>query len=199
VDPEIVVEAPSVIAPVTTIRSTLIQSSLAALRSRGHFERYVTLVSPAHRAAILETLAPEWLPVEVGHAHYRACDALELSPTELREMGEEVGERIQGTFIATLIRSARTVGLTPWLTLSQFQRLRERLSPGGGVVVVKTGPKDATIEARQIPLFGHAYFRAAFGGVIGSAIKLGAGKGVSVRLTTVSGFEQRTVYKCSWV
>ena len=54
-----------------------------------------------------------------------------------------MGERIQGTFIGTLVQRARMVGLTPWVVVPQFERLRERLLQGGAMEVVKVGPKTA--------------------------------------------------------
>jgi hypothetical protein len=199
VEPEVLIALPGHVAPVTTIRSTLIQSSLNTLRKRGHFERYLGLVNPRHKAALLETLAPEWLPLEVAVAHYTACDALQLTSGELMEIGEDVGERIQGTFIGTLVRKARTVGLTPWVPLGQFQRLWERLITGGGVSLTRTGPKDCTVDCRMLELCQYNYFRAAFCGVIASGIKLGAGKAVTVRVHSAANFGQRCLFKCSWV
>ena len=197
--PETLIALPRVLGPVTGVRSTLIQSSLDTLRRRGHFERYLQVLEGRHRATLLESLAPEWLPLEAATAHYTACDALELSTTELMEIGEDVGTRIQGTFIGTLVRSARSVGLTPWVPLAQFQRLWERLMQGGGVSLTKTGPKDCSVEIRMQPLFEYTYFRTAFGGVIAAGIKLGAGKSVTVRAAGVGQYAQRAVLKASWV
>lgn len=199
VEPEVLIALPAAVKPVTSVRSTLIQSSLNTLRKRGHFERYLTLVSQQHKPALLETLAPEWLALEIAEAHYAACDALQLASNELLEIGEDVGERIQGTFIGTLVRKARTVGLTPWVPLGQFQRLLERLMMGGGVSLTRTGPKDCTIDCRMVGLCHFDYFRAAFCGVIASGIKLGAGKAVTVRMHSSGNFAQRCVFKCSWV
>lgn len=196
---EALIALPTTIARVTVVRSTLLQSSLSTLRKRGHFDNYLRHLDVAHKAVILETLAPEWLPVEVAMAHYQACDALELSVAELQEIGEDVGSRIQGTFISTLVRNARTLGLTPWVPLGQFNRLRERLMDGGGVAIDKTGPKDAIVDLRQVQLFKCTYFRVAYCGVIASAIKLGAGKGVRVRVTSGGNFDQRCLFACSWV
>lgn len=199
VSPEVLIALPSTISPVTAIRSTLIQSSLNTLRKRGHFERYLRLVSPQHKAALLESLAPEWLPLEVANAHYRACDELGLSTGELLEIGEDVGERIQGTFIGTLVRKARTVGLTPWVPLGQFERLWGRLIMGGAVGLTRTGPKDCSVDNRMLDLCQYDYFRAAFCGVVASGIKLGAGRAVTVRVSSAGHFAQRCVLTCSWV
>jgi hypothetical protein len=196
---EVIIALPTAPAPVAAVRSTLIQSSLHTLRARGYFERYLTHLSPVHRAVIVETLAPEWLSIDAALAHYAACEALNVSQSELHEMGESVGERIQGTFIGTLVRKARTVGLSPWVPLGQFQRLWERLMQGGGVGVLKTGPKDCTVDVRMLPLARYDYFRTAFCGVIASGIKLGAGRAVAVRVAPSVSYEQRCMFKCAWV
>lgn len=175
------------------------QSSLNALRKHGHFSRYVEMVDPRHRARILDSLAPEWLPLEVGDAHYRACDALALSAEQMQRMGEDVGDRIQGTFLGTIVRRARVAGLTPWLPLSHFHRLWERLMLGGGVALYKTGPKDARVEINMLPLARYNYFRVGFCGVITAGIKLGAGRAVNVRLDTSRDYSQRLIFNAAWV
>jgi hypothetical protein len=197
--PEVLIALSATPLPVRAIRSTLIQSSLNTLRKRGHFERYAQLVSPQYKTTLLETLAPEWLPLDMAAAHYAACDALELSQQELVDIGEDVGERIQGTFISTLVRKARTVGLNPWVVLGQFERLWGRLIEGGAVGLTRTGPKDGTVDARNLPLCQYNYFRVAFCGVIASGIKLGAGKAGTVRVANTGNFGQRCLFKCSWV
>ncbi|HEX5657010.1 MAG TPA: hypothetical protein VFX59_07430 [Polyangiales bacterium] len=196
---EVLIPVATVISPLTGVRSTLIQSSLHTLRVRGHFERYLQLVDPACKASLLESLAPEWLNPTLAHAHYAACDALELGADELLSIGEAVGDRIQGAFIGTLVRRARAIGLTPWVMIPQFGRLRERLLLGGSMQVNKVGPKDITVDMRVLPLCEYAYFRAAFCGVVGTVIKLGAGRSVVVRIANSSGFAKRCVFRCSWV
>jgi hypothetical protein len=185
--------------PVTEVRSTLLQSSLGSLKNRGHFERYLTLIDPTYRQLILQSIAPEWLPIAAGMAHYDACQRLELTNSELIDLGEDVGARIQGTFIGTIVRKARTVGLTPWVPLAQFQRLFERLMQGGGVALYRTAPKDCRIEVFQLPLGRFPYFRSAFCGVIASGIKLGGGRAVTVRAASERDAESRLVYRASWV
>ncbi len=112
-------------------RSTLVQSSLNTPASARSLRALTWRCStPTHRDTILSSLAPEWLPIDVAMAHYAACDALQMSALELHEIGEEVGNRIQGTFLGTIVRRARAVGLTPWITLAQIERLWDRLFEG---------------------------------------------------------------------
>lgn len=196
---ECVIALPSSIRPVTAVRSTLIQSSLTTLKEHGYFERYLAELNTRHRDTILQSLAPEWLPLDVAVAHYGACDALRLSNDQLLSVGESVGNRIQGTFIATLLKRARSIGLTPWVPFGQFDRLWQRLMQGGAVALYKKGPKDASIDVRNLPLARFTYFRAAFCGVIASGAKLGAGRAVSVRISDAREVETRLVFTVSWV
>jgi hypothetical protein len=196
---ECLIALPSPVVRVTEVRSTLLQSSLNTLRERGHFDRYLKLLDPAQREVILGTLAPVWLPLTSAIKHYEACEALQLGSDELMQVGEDVGNRIQGTFIGTIVKKARTVGLNPWVPLSQFHRLWERLMQGGAVGLYRVGPKDVRIEVRMLPLARYAYFRSAFCGVIASGIKLGAGRAVTVRIVETRPFEERLVFRGSWV
>jgi hypothetical protein len=195
---EVLISLPETLQPVSAVRSTLIQSSLESLRNRGHFDRYLKLVDPRFRERILGTIAPEWLDVGLALAHYEACDALALGHEELIEIGEAVGERIQGTFVAMIVRRARVLGLTPWVPLAQLQRLWDRLITGGGVSLVRTGPNEARVEVCLLPLAQFGYFRGGFSGVISSAIKLGAGRNVNIRVLPSVQYEQRCVFRCSW-
>jgi hypothetical protein len=196
---EVILELPRQVEPLSAVRSTLIQSSLNTLRQRGHYPTYLELVDPRWRQQIVDSLAPEWLPIELAHAHYAACDALKLTHTEQLEIGASVGDQIQGTFIGTLVKRARTIGLTPWVPLGQFQRLWERLLQGGAVGMRRTGLKDAEIEMRNLTLARYSYFRAAFCGLIASGIKLGAGRAVHVRVAEFQRPEQRVCFKAQWV
>jgi hypothetical protein len=69
---------------------------------------------------------------------------------------------------------------------------------GGGVSLVRTGANEARADVCLLPLAQFGYFRAAFCGVIASAIKLGAGKNVNVRVLPSVQHQQRCVFRCSW-
>ena len=168
---EVVVRHAAPARPADQVRSTLLQSSIASLRRSGHFDDYLRLLAPEHRATIVESLAPAWLPIEVGAAHYRACDALQLSLTEQLAMGETVGDRIQGTFLATMMKSARAAGFDPMVPISQFDRFWARVFQGSSVQVTRTGPKDIEVEVARAQLTRIAYFRTALAGVVRVAVK----------------------------
>jgi hypothetical protein len=150
---------------VTSIRSTLLVSSLRSIRDRSFFDRYLELLPERYHDTVRSVIAGVWLPIDLGMAHYEACDALGFSAAEQITIGREVGAKIQGTLIGTMLRMATGAGMTPWVALAQYQKLRDRLLMGGGVVVTKLGPKEASVELVSMPLSRIPYFRCAFRGL----------------------------------
>jgi len=139
--------------------------ALGAFAGGGYGDRYFELLPARHHDAVRTCFAGVWLPIELGLAHYEACDALGLSTLEQFAIGKEVGLKIQGTFLGTMVKLAKRTGVTPWLCLGQYQRLYDRLFVGGGVIVTRLGPKEARIEGLGLPLSRIPYFRTAFRGL----------------------------------
>ena len=185
-------------AKVTHVRSTVLSSSLQTLRKRGHYENYLEHLPEEHHEAVLMTLAPTWLDVSHGVAHYSACDALKLPSAELKIIGNAVGDRIQSTFLGTLARGARQAGVSPWLPLGRVDKIWTRLMQGGDVAVFKTGPKDARVEIRDCALANIPYFRIAFTGVIHGAASVFAARVLVRDLPKLSG-HGKMVFRLSWV
>lgn len=183
----------------STIRSTVLQSSLASLRARGHFAAWSALIDPVHRTAIVESLAPGWMPMEIALAHYEACEAMRLPMSEQTALGEAVGDRIQGSFLATLMRTARAAGYNPLVLLRQFDRLWARVFQGGSVQLTLTGPKDLDIELRGLPLCRIPYFRVGFCGVVRAGIAFSGVKTSIVRAQAYSPQSQAFVMHAAWV
>src|SRR5271165_4823087 len=77
----------SEVPPVTSFRSTWLVSSVAAVRSRGLFERYLEGLPLRYHEVISGSVAGVWLPVEVAVAHYEACETLKLPPEEQLAIG----------------------------------------------------------------------------------------------------------------
>jgi hypothetical protein len=181
----------------TGVRSTLLASSLRSLRGHGLYDVYLARVDPAWREAILDAVAGIWLPIDAALAHYRACDTLGLTPAQQMEIGREVGDRVHGTFLGTMIRSARTAGVTPWTALGYTGKLYERLFVGGGACVLKVGPKDARCELAGNPLVDLTYFRNAFRGLYQVGVELFCTKAYVVEIPRAStpGF---CALKISW-
>ncbi|MDB4990882.1 MAG: hypothetical protein JWN04_6060 [Myxococcaceae bacterium] len=187
------------IAPAFSVRSTLIQSSLATLKVEGLFERYLGLVEPSYRPVILESIAPSWLPMDVGIAHYRACDALALSTEEMIAIGTSVGDRMQGAFMDALTRAARAMGVTPWGLVKRFHVLWGRLFQGGSFEVLRVGPKDLTIEIRGASLCHFAYFRHALCGVVRAAYKYVGVRVAYVRIAGWNADQDSFCMRAAWV
>ena len=149
------------------VRTTLIVSSLQSLRKRDLYQRYMDLLPPEHHATVRSMIAGQWVPMRVAEAHYDACEALGFDRREVNAIGREVGDRIEGTFLATMVRMAGSVGATPWTALSYVDRLYDRVfAGGGGAGVFKLGPKDAEFHFVGVPLCRIPYFRSAMAGVV---------------------------------
>lgn len=171
-------------------------SALAALRERGHFERYLGAIDAKSREILLTSVAGTWLPVDLVMRHYTACESLGLSNDECFAMGNAVGARMHQN-VLHLVRSLATgAGVTPWTAASRYESFWTRLFDGGGFRIVKVGPKDGLTEFFQLPIAQFAYFRAAFCGVSQVGISLFTTKAyVRVVGTSKDGFSVRS----SWV
>jgi len=183
---------------VYAVRSTLIASSILALRARGLYESYLSLLAGEHRETVLGAVAGSWLDVKAAIAHYEACDALGLSAADQRAIGEEVGDRAQKTFFGFLIRSASSAGMTPWNAFELVHRARERMYQGGDVQVERLGPKEARVTCVGLPLARIAYFRRGFLGVQAAGIRLFA-RHVYAREATELSSATTFVSVLSWV
>jgi AraC-like DNA-binding protein len=136
-----------------------------------------------------------WLPPHLPLAHYRACDALRLPATDQIEIGRQVGSKIQGTFLGTLAAVAKQAGASPWSFLGQFNRLFERLAVGGGVSVLRLGPKESVIEIHRVPIFQVSYFATAWRGVMQGLCELFSTR-TYVKLGHVE--PEKASYSISW-
>jgi hypothetical protein len=199
---EILVPYPATLAaePVAThCRSTLLAASTRSLKTHGHYERYAAALPPQHLAAIVSSGAGAWLPIDVGVAHYQACDSLGLSTEEQLLFGGEVVRALQRTFIGTALRAASSgVGLGPLTGLQQFFSVYSRSIKGGGGRIVRLGPKDVRVEFVGIPFAPVRYFRVAYRGFILAGCEFFARRVVVAELgaflspTTVA-------YRVAWV
>jgi hypothetical protein len=157
----------------TLARTTLLVSSLQSVRKRNLTERYMQLLPREHHAVMQSMIAGQWTPMKVAEAHYAACNGLGFSDSTAHQIGTEVGDRIQGTFLAAMVRMVGTVGATPWTALSHAQRLFERVfRGGGGLSVIRRGVKDARVNFVGVPLCRFPYYRSALSGVFEAAADL---------------------------
>jgi hypothetical protein len=188
---------PEALAPVTRIRSTLLTSSLKTLDERGLRDRYFQRLAQEHHGSIRDLIAGVWVPTETAVAHYRACDALGLSPVEQLEIGLLVGQKIQGTLLGTLVTLTKQAGATPWTFLGRLNRLYDRLVIGGGLAVYRVAAKEAVVSAYNVPLFAIPYFATAWRGVIQGLCELFCSKAYVKSGTLATGGKKMT-YVVSW-
>ena len=183
----------------THVRATLLASSLQALRTRGHFERYSALLDPKQRDAVLSNVALEWLPVEPVFAHYTACDRLELSVDEQIAIGRDVSRRTHETFLGMLVKVARGVGVTPWIVMPKINSLYQRVFRGGGTQITRIGDKTAKVEMVGLSLLAIPYFRNALLGMYEAGVSLFASN-VQVRATSLATLppEKQFVLRIQW-
>lgn len=189
---------PSSLGTATHVRSTLIATSLQSLRTRGLYDSYAKRLQGPHTESVLTAVAGSWLSLDAAAAHYRACNALHLDTRMQLAMGMDVGDRVHGTFLGMMVRTARTVGVTPWVALAQSAKLHGRLfSGGGGIAVTKTGPKDARIDMVGNALCDIEYFRVGIRGVYQAAVSLFCSSVVTVELSR-SRAPGATAIRISW-
>jgi len=156
---------------VIAVRSTLLASSLQAVREASLLDAYTRALPSRYHEEVLHTLSPVWLPLATAMAHYQAMDSLGLSEEDVLRIGRNVGGRLHGTFLGTLIRGVREVGFTPWSIAGKLDRVWSRVFEGGAVSVTKLGPKEARMSMRGLPLLEYAYFRVGLRGVLSSSIE----------------------------
>jgi hypothetical protein len=155
------------IPPATHIRSTLIASSVDALRSRGLLDEYRAHLDREHRDVLPNTVAGSWLPISHGIAHYEGCDRLRLTTGALLEIGENVTDRMRKSALSLAVKLAVGSGVTPWTIFLQGRRLWERSFRGGSSLgVFKLGPKEARLEIVAWPLARIEYNRVSFRGIL---------------------------------
>jgi hypothetical protein len=167
------------------VRATLLASSMQTLRGRGHYDRYAALLEPAHRDAVLNNVALEWLSVAQAFAHYTACDQLELSVDEQISMGRDVSRRTHETFLGMLVKLARGVGVTPWIVMPKINSLYQRVFRGGGTQITRIDDSIAKVEMVGLTLLTIPYFRNALLGMYEAGVGLFASN-VQVRSTSLA-------------
>ncbi|MBP7682339.1 MAG: hypothetical protein KBB95_10615 [Deltaproteobacteria bacterium] len=179
------------------IRGTLIGSSLQAMRERSLNDDYFAVLDPMHHEAIRTLVPQSWVEMPLAMAHYRAMDTLITSNEEVLAIGRAVGDRVQKSYIATLIRGLKATGaVDPARVLSRAPSISERIFRGGGVKVLRDGPKDISVHFIGVPLCAVRYFRWGFGGVVQGGLELVVRR---VYVTPRQTSETSMALKVSWV
>ena len=169
---QIILAYPPRVTPIRNVRSTLLLAVRSSLQESGHFDAYCEALAPGHRAVILQTVAGVWIPLEAAMEHYRALDSLQLSTEVQMRLGGATFERMRATLLGTMLRYANEAGVTPWTLLPHLQRFWNRAFDGGGLQVVKVGPKEGLAHCIQVEMTESRYFRGALRGLLGSVLSL---------------------------
>jgi hypothetical protein len=155
----------------THIRGTVLASSLAAIESMGLRDAYFDALPKPRHDAMRSIVVGEWQPMDLGVAHYGAIEALGLSFEQARENGVRVADRVQKSYLATMIR-ALGFGITPWSILPRTQSILDRLLQRVAAAVLRVGPKDARIEIHGAPIASFQYVRGGWAGMIEGGLDL---------------------------
>jgi hypothetical protein len=169
---EVVLALPAPVRPVRGLRSTLVLASIESVRRRGRFDDYERALPAAHKDALLRAVAGTWVSLDAARAHYAACDSLGLSSEQQAQAGRSTFDGARSTLMGTAVGLARGAGVTPWLVMPMLQRVWDRGCDGGGVMVVRAGPKDAHIDVVQCELFASPYMRNGLRGLIAAIVEL---------------------------
>jgi hypothetical protein len=189
---------PNQVPAVTRVRTTLVCSSRQALEVRGLMPAYTEQLSLAERSGLDNLVAGRWLGVDLALAHYRAIDRLALPLSEQLALGNDVGKRIQRTLIATLLRMAQGLGLTPWTSVGQYARIWDRLFMGGDLLVEQAGEREAIVTMYNLSLLGVSYFRVAVRGLQESGLSA-IYSWKRIHVIELSSTETSAKYRLTWV
>ncbi|HEY2515225.1 MAG TPA: hypothetical protein VGI39_30370 [Polyangiaceae bacterium] len=180
----------------TTVRRTVLLSSLRALRERGHIEAYGG-VAPRLVERIAAAVDP-WLPIALAEDHYAACDLLDLPEEEILVLGAAVAP-VQAAGVRVMFSAARAAGASVWTPLRNVPRYWTRMYNGSGVRVVERGPKDALVIIESNPLARYRYWRLALRGVIENLTRELASAAVVREMRRRDSPADMASYAISWV
>jgi len=196
-----VVEYMSADSPtVTSMRGSVLVATFHALKEAGHFDRYLTFLTPDVRDELANVLAASWVTTPLALEHCRAGEALSLSARELHDLGRLAADRMGESTFSTIWRGAQAMGVgSGWWVMKQADRMWTRLYIGGGCTVRQLGPKDSLFEARGVPMLESRFFRALHHGfMIGVGRLLGSTCYVKPEVSRVS-HPHRVAISFSWV
>jgi hypothetical protein len=195
---DIVLDFPQPIVTPRHIRSTIVLSSIDSIRGAGHEEAYFAALAPEARETIVTSVVGMWLPIAIGHAHYRACGALGLSAETEVQLGRGTFGRSKGLLLGTAVKLATGAGVTPWTVFPLFQRFWLRAYDGGALRVVRVGPKEADVELVAFPIVESRYYRHAVRGLLCGVVELFCGKAY-VKERSVSDPKTAITFRVQWV
>jgi hypothetical protein len=147
--------------PITAVRNVLLQTSLNELQENGHYERYAKLIAREALEQLKSYLAPGWVPIEIAHAHYQACDELNLSSAQTDRLASRIGDRLQQTLLVTRAKGTRDPNFDLWDVMPSLHRMWGRLYQGGSIQLTRLGAREALLEQVGFVLNRYGYYREA--------------------------------------
>jgi hypothetical protein len=163
---------PKPVVPARHARSTVLIGSIASIREAGRFDEYAARLPPAYRDVLFNLVAGAWVPIDIALSHYEACETLGFPADQQVANGRSTFDRTSGTLLGTAIRMAKEGGVTPWTVFPYYQRFWERGYDGGGIGIVKTGPKEARVDLVAFRLADSRYYRNALRGLLTGVTEL---------------------------
>jgi hypothetical protein len=176
----------------------IIQSSLAELKTHGHYEAYTKRIDPGLLEQLLFSVAPGWIPVELAFAHYDACERLGLSDKDFAAMGRSVGDRVQETVLVSARKKAQEPAHDLLQSIGSLGRMYPRLFQGGSVQVVKVGPKTLLYEERGFRLNCFHYYRQGHVAAVRAAHEALGAKIVDLRALGYKPALDELVLRIEW-
>lgn len=196
-NPEILVPLPASFSLATDVRGTVLGTSLQAVRDRKLEERYFQLLPNAHHDGIRNLVMQSWIPMDLAMAHYRVMNELIRDPAEVRAIGRTVSDRVQKSYVMTLVQGLKASGVVhPGRILQRMPSVYERMSRGGACAVWRLGPKDARVELHGMPLAVIPYYRLGVEGIFEGGLSLAAR---AVRVSNKALSETAVAFSISWV
>jgi hypothetical protein len=153
------------VRPCARVKSTVVVSSMQALREAGHGNRYDARLPENVREKLFTGGAPVWFPLDLAWTHYATCNSLGLSSEEILAIGARVAP-VQASGVSIILRAARAGGVTPWTVLDNAPRYWQRMYDGAQLDVYRDGPKDARLVLQGQPLARLSYWRLGFEGIL---------------------------------
>jgi len=183
----------------THIRSTLIGSSILALKRHEVLGRYLRHLAPEHHDTILYGVAGQWLPIEVGLVHYAACAQMNLPTQEIVALGASVAALAQKAMFSFVLRVATESGVTPWSAISKGQVFWDRSYRGSAIAAFKLGPKECRVETVANPLAENPYWRSSLRGILTALIQAFSRRAFIRELAWDARERYVAGYRMSWV
>jgi hypothetical protein len=195
---EVLLAFPESIRPIAHVRSTLLLGAIDSLRDAGHGDAYFAALSPSLREAIATMVAGMWIPIDVAHAHYAACDTLGIPGEAATQIGRGTFAHTKGVLLGAAVGLARGVGVNPCTLAPHFQRFWLRGNDGGAIRAILKGPKEMQVDVVECPLLRSRYYRGALRGVFTGVMELVAQK-VYMQERRTPHSDTAIAYRVQWV